>query len=75
MQAPYYPLLVTVAYNKFRSSSGKVMGRIVATGFLGSLIVAPLIGTLAQLTNKKVATLVIAAAALGLFITFWKMDI
>jgi len=75
MQAPYYPLLVTIAYNKFRNSSGQVMGRIVATGFLGSLIVAPLIGTLAKVTDQNMATLVIAATSFGLFITFLKMKI
>jgi MFS family permease len=75
MQAPYYPLLVTIAYNKFRNSSGQVMGKIVATGFAGSLIVAPLIGTLAKVTDQNMATLVIAAASFGLFITFLKMKI
>jgi fucose permease len=75
MQAPYYPLLVTIAYNKFRNSSGQVMGRIVATGFAGSLIVAPLIGTLAKVTDQNMATLVIAATSFGLFITFLKMKI
>jgi len=75
MQAPYYPLLVTIAYNKFRSSSGKVIGRIVASGFLGSMIVAPLIGSLAQISDKNIATLVFAAASCGLFITFLKMKI
>ena len=73
--APIYPLVIAIAYNKYRRSPGKIIGRLVASGNIGGLTAAPLIGVINGISDPNIATLVIPLSGLALAIVFLRMKI
>ena len=73
--APIYPLVIATAYNKYRRSPGKIIGRLVAIGNVGGLIAAPLIGIINGVFDPNIATLVIPLSGLAITIVFFRMKI
>jgi len=73
--APVYPVVIATAYNKYRRSPGKIIGRLVAIGNIGGLIAAPLIGVINSISDPNLATLVIPLCSLAMTIVFFRMKI
>ncbi|MGQ9782265.1 MAG: MFS transporter [Nitrososphaeria archaeon] len=71
--APVYPLIITITYNRYRRSPGRIIGRLVAIGNAGALISAPLIGEVNSISNPHVATLIIPISSLTIAILFFRL--
>jgi MFS family permease len=72
---PIYPLVMVFTYSKYRRNPGRVIGRLVAFGNFGALIVAPLIGTVNNISGPNIATLVIPISSLIVLTMFLKLNI
>ena len=73
--APVYPLVLAIAYNKNQKSPGTAIGKIAAIGNIGGLIAAPLYGTINNLADANIATLLIPVCYVILTLLFLKMKI
>jgi len=71
--APTYPIIMAIAYQKFTSSAGATIGKIVFLGYISTLLIAPVFGTIDNLFGSIYATLLIPLSSLGLTILFLKL--
>jgi fucose permease len=73
VNVPLNPLVMAVAYSKYRRNPGRVMGRLVSFGNFGALISAPLIGVINNISGPNIATLVIPISGLVVTVMFLKL--
>ena len=69
-----YPLTITIAYLRYPNSPGKRIGRLLSLSTIGSLIAAPLIGTISNVVNLNAATLVIPLSSLVVSLVYFWLD-
>ena len=72
---PIYPMVMAVAYSKFRRNPGRAIGRLISFGNFGALISAPLIGTINNVSGPNVATFIIPISCLVATFMFVKLKI
>jgi MFS family permease len=72
---PVYPLVLAIAYSKNKESPGTAIGKVVAIGNIGGLIAAPLYGTVSNLADANIATLLIPVCFIILTILFLKIKV
>jgi len=69
-----YPLTITIVYLGYPNSPGKKIGRLLSLSTVGSFIAAPLIGTISNVVNLNVATLVIPLSSLVISLVYFQLD-
>jgi len=72
---PIYPLIMTVAYSKYRRNPGRAIGRLIFFANFGALITAPLIGTIDAISGPNIATLIMPISSLVVLMMFLKLNI
>lgn len=72
---PVYPLVLAIAYSKNKENPGTAIGKVVAIGNIGGLIAAPLYGTVSNLADANIATLLIPVCFIILTILFLKIKV
>ena len=73
--APVYPLVLAIAYSKNKKNPRTAIGKVAAIGNMGGLIAAPLYGTISNLADANIATMLIPVCYIILTILFLKMKI
>jgi len=69
-----WPLTTTIIYLRYPKSPGKRIGQIISLSTIGSLIAAPLIGTISDVVNLDAATLVIPLSSLVIALVYFWLD-